>query len=59
MFAQVSGFPSLRIPKSQAISELGEQRHLQVQSSRSQERVVVVVVVVVVEVFTLQSRVKE
>lgn len=32
---------------------------MQVQSSRSQERVVVVVVVVVVEVFTLQSRVKE
>lgn len=30
---------------------------MQVQSSRSQERVVVVVVVV--EVFTLQSRVKE
>lgn len=28
MFAQLSGSPSLRISKSQPISELGEQRHL-------------------------------
>lgn len=66
MFAQVSGFPRLRISKSQPIPELGEQRRLRFQSSRSRERVavavavvVVAVVVVVVEIFTLQSWVME